>query len=480
MKLLNNISYRYKVPLMLSATILITAIVVSLALAWRAYDDLRKDLFRNATEVGGVLSNSLPIAIKHDDLWLAYQILNAAKVDEDSHYERLLIVLDDSYRVYVSSEPKQYPVMSVLESQSDELARLSTEIKHKISLTPYEYEYEKNDYIYAVIPMVDDGISLGSLIIGYPRSLLVPRYYDILSRAAYSTSIVLAILLPVGWFLGDRAVKPLTQLAACLGKVGREPVDQIHCSLSEGDDEIGELGVSFRQMLAELQGKQRLESQVIRSEKLAAVGRLAAGIAHEINNPLGGMLNAISTFRRHGQTDEVAGKTLSLLERGLKQIEETVSALLVEARQESHELTAQDINDIYTLLRPDAEKRFVRFDWKNTLGSSLQLPSTQVRQLLINLSLNALHATPNGGQVSCHIKEASKVLNISVKNEGEDIPSDQIQQLFEPFVHMNTNGSGLGLWVTYQIVQQLHGEIDVESANGETIFLIRLPLMEVA
>jgi signal transduction histidine kinase len=480
MKLLNNVSYSYKVPLMLSATILITAIIVTAALGWRAYDDLRKDLFRNAVEVGSVLSKSLTAAMKHDDLWLAYQILATARVEKESHHQRLLIVLDNDNRVYVSNEPRRFPVMSRLESQDAELAQIPVEIKRRSSLTPYEYTRQGNDYIYVILPLVDDGVSSGSLIIAYPHALLVPRYQAILTRAAYSTLVVLALLLPAGWLLGKRAVKPLVQLADCLGKVGHEPLNRVNCSLLEGEDEIGQVGVSFRQMLIELQEKQRLESQVIRSEKLAAVGRLAAGMAHEINNPLGGMLNAISTFRHHSQPDAVAEKTLSLLERGLQQIAETVSALLVEARQESHELTHQDIDDVHTLLQPDADKRHIVLVWENPIMKSVELPSTQVRQLLINLTLNALQAAPQRGRVCCQIKRLATALQISVINEGEEIAADKILHLFEPFVHLNANGTGLGLWISYQIVQQLHGEINVESAHGETTFMVTLPLMEVA
>jgi signal transduction histidine kinase len=173
--------------------------------------------------------------------------------------------------------------------------------------------------MYVIIPMLDDGVALGTLIIGYSRSLFLPRFYGIVQRVAFSSLAVMALLLPFGWYLGKRMAAPLAKVVDCLAAVGRKPADQIRCDLCEGKDEVGKLGIRCQQMIQELQEKQRLAREMVASERLAAVGRLAAGVAHEINNPLGGMLNAIDTFKHHGCTDAVTGKTLSLLERGLGQ-----------------------------------------------------------------------------------------------------------------------------------------------------------------
>ncbi len=473
--MLGDFSYRFKVPLMLSLTIVLTGLVVSVALTWRAYGDLRDDLFQNAVEVGALMSSALLSALKHDELWQAYRILVPADAAGAPNSDRFLIVLDHEYRVYVSNRPRRFPVLSTMREHGLELANVEGAVREESLRNTAAFEQSEDEHIYVIIPIVDDGVVRGTLIMGYERALFLPRFYSIVERVAYSSLVVLAILLPFGWYLGNRAVQPLIHLAACLGKVGRQPLDQIECSLNENRDEIGQLGTSFRQMLWELRDKQRLERQMIASERLAAVGRLAATVAHEINNPLGGMLNAINTFRHHGRSDRLTEKTLSLLERGLKQIGDSVSALLVEARPETRALTPQDIDDVYTLLKPDAQKHAVSLRWVNNLRGALTLPSTPVRQVLINLSLNAVQASPEGRAVTCIIDIEQDRLHIRVDNEGEDIPSDQLNRLFEPFVHYNPSGSGLGLWVTYQVVQQLGGDIAVESSEGHTRFSVRLP-----
>jgi signal transduction histidine kinase len=230
-------------------------------------------------------------------------------------------------------------------------------------------------------------------------------------------------------------------------------------------------------MLRELDEKERLESGMLASERLAAVGRLAAGVAHEINNPLGGMLNALNTFRRYSETDELGRETFDLIERGLQQIRETVSALLVEANPRSHSLSPKDINDVRMLLLADVSRKQISLVWHNRLSAEIALPSTPIRQVLINLSLNAVQASPDGGAVHCSVDSQQGLLRICVINDGPTISRERLLSLFEPFSE-NATGNGLGLWVTYQLVHQLEGNIEVKSRDGKTQFAVELPIKE--
>jgi signal transduction histidine kinase len=225
-----------------------------------------------------------------------------------------------------------------------------------------------------------------------------------------------------------------------------------------------------------LREKAALEREMVSSERLAAVGRLAAGVAHEINNPLGGMLLAIDTLRQRGVADGHTERTLALLERGLTQIQDTVSALLVEARRESHSLTVQDIEDTRTLVATQAGERGVRIEWDNGLKEPLALPSTLVRQVAINLLLNGVQSAPRGGRVTAAFRREPQELSITVTNDGEAMDGETLDHLFEPYYTRREGGTGLGLWVTYQIVRQLGGEIRAGSSEDDTRFLVTLPL----
>jgi signal transduction histidine kinase len=473
---LGDISYRIKVPLALTAVILITVGVVTLALTWRAYEDLRVDVFHNAIEIGNVLSNSLPNAILHDDIWGAYRLVRAAEGWPNEASSRLLAVIDGNGNIYVSNKPKALEVTTPLRMHGAELARVEAEVLRPTgNLNPRPYEHPGDQRLYVILPMLSDGVAIGTLIVGYDRSLFLPRFYSIVKRVIYSALAVTALLLPFGWYLGNRMVAPLGKLADCMGKVGRQHPEAIVCDLRQGKDEIGLLGISFKKMLKELVEKDQMEKKMLANERLAAIGHLSAGVAHEINNPLGGMLNALNTFRRYSDTDELGVETLALLERGLQQIRETVSALLVEANPRSHPLTPEDIEDVRKLLMVNVQRKEVNLEWTNGITQTVPFPSTPVRQILINLSLNAVQATDKAGKVSCRVEIDKDSLVIAVHNEGSEISRDRLNRLFEPF-SKDAVGNGLGLWVTYQLIQQMDGSIDVQYKDGNTIFTVELPV----
>ena len=304
----------------------------------------------------------------------------------------------------------------------------------------------------------------------------VSRFYSFGSQAAITTLVVLALLLPLGVYWGRRFARPLVELARCMTQIGTSLPEDLDCKIFKGGDEIGQLGNQFEKMVKQLQDKQLLEKQIVVADRLAAIGRFTAGIAHEINNPLGGLLNATNTLQKHGRQDAITKRTVALIERGLLQIKETVAALLVEAKPEVHPVTPQDVEDARTLVTPAAADKSARFDWDNALETTVNLPSNYVRQILINLLLNAISAIPDRGKLFCKVAADEKALTIRTWNEGDQISDEELETLFEPFSGKGGEGKGLGLWVTYQIITSLKGSIEVSSAHDGTEFIVLLPI----
>lgn len=477
-----ELSLRYKIPLRVIALVLITALVVTASMVFREYDESRSDLVAHSAGLGRVLAETLATPMIHDDLWRAYEVIRSPQRRSAGGFETLateiVVVLDPGFRTFVSTQPTRFPLginPAQLENDFDKIRNALEDDDVGIQRL---IELPASGYIYMVTPIIADGVLLGRLVLGYSRQVFIPRLGNLATRSALVTLLVLLILLPLSVWWGRKLADPLILLANAMDKVSVELPDPAKIPALQTGDEIGHLATAFRGMLVDLRKKAQMEQEMLISERLAAVGRLSAGIAHEINNPLGGMLNALATFRRHGAQDTQTEKTVSLLERGLTQIRDTVAALLVEAKVESHPLTPDDIEDIQILVTAEAHKKNARLIWHNQVKSTLPFSSTLVRQILLNLLQNAVQAIDQGGLVECNTHVQDNHLIIVVENDGNYIPEERLPFLFEPFTTGRAEGHGLGLWVTYQIVLQLNGDLNVESQPGLTRFVIDLPFPE--
>ncbi len=476
-----DLSLRWKIPLRVMAAVLGTAVAVTVALLVKDYEDMRQNIEAHAKSLGRVLANTLVVPVLHDDLWRAFEILQSVREAYPAAAEmaaQMMVVLDNERRVFVSSRPRDHPVGARPADLGGGFGRLDESVAWDEIVQQQVLEPEGSAYYFVVSALVADGEALGHVVLGYSKETFLPRYLDLVARAALVTLLVLLVLLPISWIWARRTGEPLLRLAKAMEGV---PVNLELASLAElprSRDEIGLLAESFRRMVAELRRQQELENQMLASERLAAVGRLSAGIAHEINNPLGGMLTAIKTWQRHGGDPELTKQTLSLLERGLSQIRNTVGALLVETKTQDRPFEPADVDDVLILVEPQSQARAVRIMVEGGIDRPLPLPATLLRQILLNLLLNAIAAADTGGAVKLGLEAAEGMLRISVCNDGQHIPDEQMATLFEPFVSGRKKGHGLGLWIVYQIVRQLNGGLTVDSEPGCTSFNIEIPYAE--
>ncbi len=473
-------------PLSLSIAAVATAFLMALALGLQTLKNLRDDQGRNALRLGHAMSDVLVQALRHDDVWLAYSLLRGPEREAS---DATWVLVDESGRVFASNRPARYRVDQPLTEALPWLvptdAGRSVDLPAHARLEPLAGGIgwpadagQDRPRRLLRLPLSSDGTGMGELIALLSDAPFLSRFYEVLQGGFLVTFGVLAVLLPLGWLWGRRMAAPLATLAECMRRAGEGDLRSVQCPVPQGDSEIGQLGQRFQEMVAALAEKQDLEQHMLKSERLAAVGRVAAGVAHEINNPLGGMLMAIDTFRRRQPPDPRTGQLLGLLDRGLQQIQHAVSALLVEARLDSRPLTPQDLEDVRTLAQPKSGNPEATLVWDNGLAGPLPLPANLVRQLLLNLMLNALKAVEPGGQVAVQVAPGPKSLSISVANSGEPMPPDRLDRLFEPYPSRRPDRQGLGLWVCYQICAQLGGTIEAQAGDGMTRLRVRLPMGE--
>lgn len=475
----SNLSLRWKIPLRVMAAVLGTAITVTAALVVWEYDEMRQNLEGHAKSLGRVLANTLVAPVLHDDIWRAYEILQSARETYPAAPElqaEVVLITDTDYKVFVSTKPREFPIGSSPATRGGAYAQLRTGMLSGDPMAQRVLEPADSPVYFVMSPLVADGVALGHVILGYSKVSFVPRFVGLVKRAALVTVLVLLIIAPISWVWASRTGEPLLRLADAMRRVPGELEESRLIDLPKSGDEIGQLAEAYQRMVGELRNKQELERQMVVSERLAAVGRLTAGIAHEINNPLGGMLTAINTYQRHGSgNDPLALSTLSLLERGLTQIRQTVGALLVESKAMDRPFASEDVDDLLILAEAEAHGRGIGVVVESNLDGHVALPATLMRQILLNLLLNAVSAAEEGGGVRLVVELGEKHLHLAVTNDGDYIPQERMDTLFEPFATTSDRGHGLGLWIVYQIVQQLGGEIEVESLPGYTTFKVEIP-----
>jgi signal transduction histidine kinase len=245
---------------------------------------------------------------------------------------------------------------------------------------------------------------------------------------------------------------------------------------AETRDEIGELAGGFNAMVQSLDDATREleashEKQIQQAGKLASIGELASGIAHEIRNPLAGIGAAVEVLSEennlNGQRAEIVGE----VRRQITRLNTTLHDLLDFARQREPEIAPCSVGDLIkpmlALVRPDAQKYHITIveECAGELPPILA-DSSQVQQALLNVLLNAVQAMPDGGTLTLRTAPVDNTVRIAISDTGVGISPDNLRKIFSPFFTTKHRGTGLGLAITRSIMEKHGGTITVESESG--------------
>ncbi len=253
--------------------------------------------------------------------------------------------------------------------------------------------------------------------------------------------------------------------------------------LLEDGDVIGAVEIS-RDITKDI----NVQKVMMQQEKLASVGRLSAGVAHEINNPLTTILTTAMLIQEDLDPDDPTYEEMSVIANEALRCRKIVTNLLNFARQTQPDKKNYSINDIIAACISLTQKQAAFKDVSVAHDLSDKLPSIlvdkgQIEQAMINLIINAVESTPAGGNihVSTGLSARSGYIDIVVADTGEGIPEDRLDRIFDPFFTTKENGTGLGLAITHGIIEQHGGTIAVSSNTGHgTTFTITLPGEKIA
>lgn len=372
--------------------------------------------------------------------------------------------------------------------------RVSEEVYEQVlvkGLPWIERAFVVNDWYYTAYEPIRNirGDIIGILYVGILEKKFVDMKWRTLWIFLGITFVGIIIAATISYFLASRVVQPIRHLVLASKKIAGGDLD--HKVKLTAKDEIRDLGEAFNFMASSLkdrdeQLKERAAQTIMKSERLATIGQLAAGVAHEINNPLGGILSYSHLVLEDMDADNPGRQNVEKIVVQATRCREIVKGLLDFARQTEPEMSVANINEILNEALALVEKQalFHNIEVKKYLSPDpiqVMADTSQIQQVFINMIINAAESMEGQGELTIQTKktEDGNFVLVEFADTGHGIPDENIDKLFDPFFTTKEvgRGTGLGLAVSYGIVERHKGSIDVRSEVGiGTTFIVSLPL----
>jgi signal transduction histidine kinase len=461
-----------KVPVLVAGLTITVAFAISQIVIWRLVQDQESNLRQlSSAYLDGVSAAVLPAIIRRD-VWEAYDALDRARSRYAGVEPRFTIIALPNGRVLAASDPRRFPFHSTVPRKMRKRFAMGDDFV--VDTAAGRAWLTRN--------LRTEGFSVGRLFAEIDiANLLRDRREILVTLILVNACLTLAFAFG-GYFVLKRMLQPLGVLTRYVEQVrdGRvEAIPEGYRGRVAG--EFGQLFDRFNEMARALSERQILASQLAEQEKYAMLGRLASGMAHEVNNPLGGMLNAIDTIQAHGNNPAVLETSLEFLKRGLAGIRNVARAALVTYKggPDTSLLTQSDLDDLPFLVQHEIGVRRLRLDWQNRVSEPLAINGPAVRQITLNLLLNACAASPPGGLVTVTASCSDGMLRIAVSDEGAGL-SEGMAVLLDhgaPATAPSSESKGLGLWMTGQLIHRLNGRADVEYPGAGTRVVVTVPVL---
>lgn len=455
-----------RVPLIAAGLMVLVGVVASqqvMATLGSVQEERLRELAR--LHVDG-LTVALGPAVLRRDVWEVYDTLDRAKTAMAGQRMVLTVVADEMGRVIAASDPLWAPVDAELEplahaAQDVEAIRLNGEDPHVRVLSDLTFQ----------------GRRVGSILSELDVSDLMAERRRVLGWLLAGNALATLALASGGYWAMRRMLRPVATLSAHMALTEGAPVAIAGERFPAGDTELGRLFQTFNDMTGAAAAKAEAERRLAERERFVSLGRLSSSLAHEINNPLGGLLNAADTIRTYADRPDVVRASADLLERGLKHLRDVARATLEQNRidRQGVALSREDFDDLRLLFEPEASRLGQELAWQVEASQQMLagFPAGPVRQVVLNLLLNASTAAGVGGKVGFAVSAFKGGLRLTVQDSGPGLPPEAQARLLSAAPLQP--GGGVGLRLVRDIVAGLGGRIDYIRTLDRTAVQVVVP-----
>lgn len=461
-----------KVPLF----VVVLMVGVSVAISQVVLSRLEKIQEQSLADLSAAYLDGLSTAIVpflvRQDVWETYDALSRAEENYLALKTRYTVVTLPDGTILAASDPARFPVDSTFLSKNE--LRVS-------STAPFEFADEAG-LVWIEQAVVIDGITLGTIFAEIDLSAQLGERQEVLLALVLVNGSLIFVFAAAGYVAVRKMMQPVAILRDHLERQNEDntPLPIAKRELEKQGPEFRYLFRRFNTMVAAIRQRESLSQRLAEEEKLALIGKLASGVAHEVNNPLGGMMNAVDTIKMHGDDPMVRETSLGLIERGLQGIRDVVRAALVtyKGSEERSDLSHTDIEDLRYLIQNQAAKKNLTLDWQNNLPESMPIQASAIRQVCLNLLLNACQASPLGSTVRFVAQFDTSKIVLRIVDSGTGLPDDmrRLYDVASKEMEPPKSSKGLGIWSSCRLVYGLRGVIDVTSKETGTEIEISLPL----
>jgi len=455
----NKQSIRKKLLTILMGTVMLSLLFVGGILVYRDINVAREELVVKLTTIAGVLGDSSRAAIVFGDVKRGEEILFSLKEEPQVNFA---ILANKSGGIFVTY--------------------LKDQTVHPNESLPLEKEghFFNKDYLEVIKFIYLDGVFVGKI---YLHSHLEKLHEKNMKTLLAIGSVLLFTLMTV-YFITLRLSRIISEPIVSLSSLTERVAHTNDYSLRggyEASDEIGVLYSAFNDMLSQIQNRDikldKTHQQLLHSEKLSATGKLAASLAHELNNPICGIRNVLEILYERGNLSEPHKNHLNMAIREIDRISDLVKNLNDFHRPSSGQRSLTDIhtaiNEMLLLVKNRVKKRQIVLILKYGKNiPPISIVPDQFKQVILNLLTNAeesIAENQKNGRIIIVTELVNSNIVIQVQDNGVGIPKEIISSIFEPFVttKVRVKGVGLGLSISYGIVKSHGGKISVTSTVGK-------------